>query len=213
MILGQFNPGFASQNRLNRRFRVKGRGFGQQRQAGCLHQCRLSRSVPGMINRIQPDPGIHRRRQARGGQQGRQTAHGKTHKPHLAVASGGDGPFAGTSEFDESLDRLSMRESLLSDHLQNWGRKKFKGEKSAPLKALPRAHQAASLFKRWIPGTHQAAIGHQHLGDSLHEFVFRFNRRKSDSRGKFFFRLAQQAIPITPTTYELLVRPQPVAPC
>ena len=94
-----------------------------------------------------------------------------------------------------------------------WGRKKFKGEKSAPLKALPRAHQAASLFKRWIPGTHQAAIGHQHLGDSLHELAFRFNRRKSDSRGKIFFRLAQQAIPITPTTYELLVRPQPVAPC
>ncbi|MEI6452878.1 MAG: IS1595 family transposase [Actinomycetes bacterium] len=78
---------------------------------------------------------------------------------------------------------------------------------------MPRAHQAASLFKRWILGTHQGAIGHQHLDDYLNEFVFRFNRRKSASRGKLFFRLAQQAIQITPTTYEMLVRPQPVAPC
>ena len=75
---------------------------------------------------------------------------------------------------------------------------------------LPRVHRAVSLLKRWMLGTHQGAIGHQHLDDYLNEFVFRFNRRKSASRGKLFFRLAQQAVPIAPTTYERLVRPQDV---
>ena len=51
-------------------------------------------------------------------------------------------------------------------------------------------------------GTHQGAIGYQHLDDYLNEFVFRFNRRKSASRGKLFFRLAQHALQIAPTTYE-----------
>ena len=41
-----------------------------------------------------------------------------------------------------------------------------------------------------------AAIGYQHLDDYLNEFVSRFNRRKSASRGKLFFRLAQHALQI-----------------
>ena len=76
---------------------------------------------------------------------------------------------------------------------------------------LPRVHRAVSLLKRWMLGTHQGAIGHQHLDDYLNEFVFRFNRRKSASRGKLFFRLAQQSVQIAPTTYESLVRLQDVA--
>ena len=72
---------------------------------------------------------------------------------------------------------------------------------------LPRVHRAVSLLKRWMLGTHQGAIRHQHLDDYLNEFVFRFNRRKSASRGKLFYRLAQQAVQIAPTTYEKLVRP------
>jgi transposase-like protein len=76
---------------------------------------------------------------------------------------------------------------------------------------LPRVHRAVSLLKRWMLGTHQGAIGHQHLDDYLNEFVFRFNRRKSASRCKLFFRLAQQSVQIAPTTYESLVRPQDVA--
>ena len=67
---------------------------------------------------------------------------------------------------------------------------------------LPRVHKAVSLLKRWMLGTHQGAIGYQHLEDYLNEFVFRFNRRKSASRGKLFFRLAQQAVQIASTTYE-----------
>jgi transposase-like protein len=63
---------------------------------------------------------------------------------------------------------------------------------------LPRVHRAVSLLKRWMLGTHQGAIGYQHLDDYLNEFVFRFNRRKSASRGKLFFRLVQHALQIAP---------------
>jgi transposase-like protein len=76
---------------------------------------------------------------------------------------------------------------------------------------LPRAHRVISLFKRWLMGTHQGAIGHDHLDDYLNEFVFRFNRRKSASRGKLFFRLAQQAVQVAPVPYAILVTPQHVA--
>ena len=76
---------------------------------------------------------------------------------------------------------------------------------------LPRAHRVISLLKRWLLGTLQGAVGHQHLDDYLNEFVFRFNRRKSASRGKLFFRLAQQAVQIAPTTYKNLIQPQDIA--
>jgi transposase-like protein len=76
---------------------------------------------------------------------------------------------------------------------------------------LPRVHRAISLLKRWILGTHQGAVRSQHLDDYLNEFVFRFNRRKSASRGKLFYRLAEHAVQIGPMTYEALVRPQDIA--
>jgi len=41
--------------------------------------------------------------------------------------------------------------------------------------------------------THQGAVSHKHLDYYLDEFMFRFNRRQSSSRGKLFYRLAQQA--------------------
>ena len=43
---------------------------------------------------------------------------------------------------------------------------------------------AISLLKRWMLGTHQGAVSHEHLDYYLDEFVFRFNRRRSRSRGK-----------------------------
>jgi transposase-like protein len=63
---------------------------------------------------------------------------------------------------------------------------------------LPRVHRVVSLLKRWLLGTHQGAVGHAHLDYYLDEFTFRFNRRKSASRGKLFYRLAQQAIQVDP---------------
>jgi len=70
---------------------------------------------------------------------------------------------------------------------------------------LPRVHRVASLLKRWLLGTHQGAIGHEHLDDYLDEFTFRFNRRKSASRGKLFYRLAQQAVQVEPAPFISLV--------
>ena len=41
----------------------------------------------------------------------------------------------------------------------------------------------------------------------LSEFVFRFNRRSSSSRGMLFYRLLQQAVVTEPLTYDSVVRP------
>jgi len=75
---------------------------------------------------------------------------------------------------------------------------------------LPRVHRVISLLKRWLLGTHQGAIGNEHLDYYLDEFTFRFNRRTSASRGKLFYRLIQHAMQIEPTTYQELIRPQDV---
>ena len=71
---------------------------------------------------------------------------------------------------------------------------------------LPRVHRVASLLKRWLLGTHQGAVGRDHLEDYLNEFTFRFNRRKSASRGKLFYRLAQQAMQVEPAPYASLIK-------
>ena len=73
---------------------------------------------------------------------------------------------------------------------------------------LPRAHRVISLLKRWLLGTHQGAVNPEHLEYYLDEFTFRFNRRKSASRGKLFYRLAQHAVQVEPTVFKSLIRPQ-----
>lgn len=76
---------------------------------------------------------------------------------------------------------------------------------------LPRVHRAVSLLKRWLLGAHQGAFGHDHLDYHLEQFTFRFNRRKSASRGKLFYHLAQQAVQVEPVPFQSLVKPQPIA--
>jgi transposase-like protein len=80
-----------------------------------------------------------------------------------------------------------------------------KGHPERASKLLPRVHQVFSLLKRWLLGTHQGSVAGEHLQDYLDEFAFRFNRRKSRSRGKLFYRLMQQAVAIEPTTYRQIV--------
>jgi transposase-like protein len=63
---------------------------------------------------------------------------------------------------------------------------------------LPLANRVTSLLKRWLMGTHQGKPSPSHLDYYLDEFVFRFNRRTSRSRGLLFYRLAQQAISVGP---------------
>ena len=64
--------------------------------------------------------------------------------------------------------------------------------------ALSKCHLVISLFKRWMTGTLQGNIGQDHLDDYLNEFVFRFNRRTSRSRGLLFQRLAGLAMATEP---------------
>ncbi len=70
-------------------------------------------------------------------------------------------------------------------------------------------HRVASLIKRWILGTHHGSVQPGHLDAYLDEFVFRFNRRTSGSRGMLFYRLLQQAVVTEPVTYDSVVRPLP----
>ena len=65
---------------------------------------------------------------------------------------------------------------------------------------LPLVNRGASLLKRWLLGTHQGAVRPSHLDYYLDEFTFRFNRRKSYSRGKLFFRLVQQGVSNAPVS-------------
>lgn len=66
---------------------------------------------------------------------------------------------------------------------------------------LPGVHRVASLLKRWLLGTHHGAVDPRHLDDYLDEFVFRFNRRSSRSRGMLFYRLLEQAVVTDPATF------------
>jgi transposase-like protein len=70
---------------------------------------------------------------------------------------------------------------------------------------LPRVHRVASLLKRWLLGTHQGAVRPAHLDYYLDEFTFRYNRRRSRSRGLLFYRLLQQAVRTAPQPMKVIV--------
>lgn len=70
---------------------------------------------------------------------------------------------------------------------------------------MPRVHKIASLLKRWLLGTLQGGVQHQHLDYYLDEYTFRFNRRRSNTRGLLFYRLAQQAVAVAPAPYRSIV--------
>lgn len=58
----------------------------------------------------------------------------------------------------------------------------------------PNVHKIASLLKRWLLGTHQNFTSEEYLAYYLDEYTFRYNRRKSNSRGLLFYTLLKQAI-------------------
>jgi ISXO2-like transposase domain len=70
---------------------------------------------------------------------------------------------------------------------------------------MPGVHRVAALIHRWLLGTHQGAVQPDKLDYYLDEFVFRFNRRTSASRGMLFYRLLEQAVVTTPVTYQHVV--------
>lgn len=77
-----------------------------------------------------------------------------------------------------------------------------------PGELLPAVHRVASLAKRWLLGTHQGSIDEAHIVSYLAEFVFRFNRRRSRSRGLVFYRVLQLAVAHDPVRYEDLIASQ-----
>jgi hypothetical protein len=70
---------------------------------------------------------------------------------------------------------------------------------------LPAVHRIASLIKRWLLGTHQGSTDADHLPAYMNEFVFRFNRRNSRSRGMVFYRVLQLAVDHDPVRYKDLI--------
>ena len=62
----------------------------------------------------------------------------------------------------------------------------------------PLIHRISSLLKRWLMGTHHGRVETTHLSSYLDEFVFRFNRRTSHSRGMLFYRLVEYMIVTKP---------------
>jgi transposase-like protein len=80
-----------------------------------------------------------------------------------------------------------------------------------PGELLPAVHRVASLAKRWLLGTHQGSVDEAHLTGYLNEFVFRFNRRRSRSRGLVFYRVLELAVGHEPVRYRDLITP-PAAP-
>ena len=108
-------------------------------------------------------------------------------EPDSTVCTDGLNAYLGLKAYTH--DRRVQRKQATGEHL------------------LPRVHRVVSLLKRWLMGTHQGAVGHDHLDDYLNEFTFRFNRRKSASRGKLFYRLVQQAVQVPPAPFNTLTKP------
>ena len=77
--------------------------------------------------------------------------------------------------------------------------------KDGDQEVLPNVHRIASLLKRWLLGTHQSYVNKNKLEYYLDEYVFRYNRRTSTSRGLLFLRLIEQAVNTTPVSYKEII--------
>ncbi len=104
--------------------------------------------------------------------------------------------YRGIDELGYTRDRRSQRAARL------------RGDD--PFELLPAVHRVASLAKRWLLGTHQGSVDDAHLQSYLDEFVFRFNRRTSRSRGMVLYRVLKLAVAHEPVRYrDLIANPEP----
>lgn len=103
----------------------------------------------------------------------------------------------------QSLDKLGYTHEPRSQRAA-----RARGEDPGEL--LPAVHRVASLAKRWLLGTHQGSVDEAHLQSYLNEFVFRFNRRRSRSRGMVFYRVLELAVAHPPVRCrDLVADPKP----
>ncbi|MCI0689662.1 MAG: IS1595 family transposase [Sporichthyaceae bacterium] len=117
-------------------------------------------------------------------------------EPGTTVVTDGWPGYSGIDELGYRRDRRSQRAARL------------RGDD--PFALLPGVHRVASLAKRWLLGTHQGSVDDAHLPSYLDEFVFRFNRRTSRSRGLVFHRVLELAVAHEPVRYrELILNPEP----
>jgi transposase-like protein len=131
-----------------------------------------------------------------------------------AAAQAYVGPFIEASIDPEALVHTdgSMLYSFLDHEGYQHRRTIVRDMRSNPIASLPGVNRVASLLQRWLLGTHHGAIQPRQLDHYLDEFVFRFNRRRSRSRGLLFYRLLEQAVQTGPITYRDIVdcEPDPV---
>ncbi len=119
-------------------------------------------------------------------------------EPGATVITDGWQGYRGLDKLGYAHDRRSQRAARL------------RGDDPGEL--LPAVHRVASLAKRWLLGTHQGSADDTHLPSYLNEFVFRFNRRRSRSRGLLFYRVLQLAADHDPVHYkDLIIDPAPKA--
>jgi len=202
-----------------------------------LHKLRRAMVRPGrerLSGRVEVDEtyvGGHERERA-GGVCGR----GTTRKSLVAIAAEEDGPGTGRIRMQRinGADRANLERFIVATvepgsviHTDGWRGyariealgyphkvTRIKQTEEPAHEAMPRVHRVASLLKRWLLGTHQGAVSHEHLDYYLDEFTFRFNRRRSQSRGKLLYRLVQQAVAVEPVPYRRLIgpsgKPQPI---
>lgn len=117
-------------------------------------------------------------------------------EPGATVITDGWMGYHGIGELGYAHDRRSQRAA------------RARGDDPGEL--LPGVHRLASLAKRWLLGTHQGSVDEAHLPSYLDEFVFRFNRRTSRSRGLVFYRVLELAVGHEPVRYrDLVIDPRP----
>ena len=124
-------------------------------------------------------------------------------------------PDASAASLEEAVKTVAEQGSLICtdgwssySQLDNLGyiHKIVNEEENVGDNLLPSCHRVASLLKRWLMGTHQGAVSHEHLDYYLDEFTFRFNRRRSNSRGMLFYRLLQNAVIVDPSTFKQMAK-------
>lgn len=115
---------------------------------------------------------------------------------------------SGESLIPAVKESVQPKSEVLTDDWNGYSKLSYSGYKHTIIhktsdvgeNLLPLTNRVVSLLKRWLQGTHQGAPRPSHLDYYLDEFVFRFNRRTSRSRGLLFYRLVQQAVNIAPVT-------------
>jgi transposase-like protein len=118
-------------------------------------------------------------------------------------------PDASSTSLKSFIQRcIEDKSTIRTDDWQGYKDLKFSGYSHEIVKSvdLKIAHIVISLLKRWLLGTHQGAVSHEHLSYYLDEYTFRFNRRTSNHRGKLFYRLLQNAMEIERTKYREMVK-------